>query len=115
MRVTLLFPDLNRNKSYKSAARKFHVYINSKKIYEINQNCVLFGDIEVELGDKIFIQKRFGGSSLVDSSFYYVVGRDTADLTNQKKQTKTVYVDVINDGVLQVLDDSDFTNAIVAA
>tara|TARA_R110001606_G_scaffold399171_1_gene581281 strand:- start:9731 stop:10087 length:357 start_codon:yes stop_codon:yes gene_type:complete len=112
MKLDLVFPDINRNKRYKAAARNYAVYVNSKKIYQINQDDSKMGSIEVSEGDKIFIQKRF--FKKVDSSFYYTVGDNTAELINQQKKKKHTYVDT-SDGVLFVLDDIDFNKVIGVA
>ena len=113
MKLELVFPDVNRTKSYKSEARNYAIFVNSKKIYQVNQNDSKTGSLEVELGDKVFIQKRFG-RNIIDASFYYIVGDTTAELINQQKKKKHTYVDT-SDGVLFVLDDIDFNKVIGVA
>lgn len=111
MKLTVVFPDLNRNKSYDSDKRKFILYVNTnEQKYTINMNNPLDGDIEVELGDNIYVEKKFGYSKSLDSVFYYKVGAPTAELINQKGRTKRVPVS-ISDGVLHILDDIDFKTA----
>tara|TARA_R110000744_G_scaffold342771_2_gene447964 strand:- start:933 stop:1277 length:345 start_codon:yes stop_codon:yes gene_type:complete len=113
MKLDLVFPNVNRTKSYKSEARNYAVFVNSKKIYQVNQNDSKTGSLEVELGDKVFIQKRFG-RNIIDASFYYIVGDTTAELINQQKNKKHVYTNA-SEGVLFVLDDIDFNKAIRVA
>ena len=110
MKLTLVFPDPNRRKSYKSVMRKYHVFINGVSTFQVDQDSVLSGEIEVEPGDKIFVKKLFAWSSL-DASFYYKVGEKTAELINQQDEKKYVYVD-IQDDVLFILDDIDFKKAV---
>ena len=114
MELTLIFPDPNRKKSYKSALRKYNVYINGKNILTINQDCVLEGTIEVKEGDKIYVEKRFAWSNK-DAHFYYKVGEPTAELVNQQEKKKHVYTDAANTNVLFILDDLDFKKAINVA
>ena len=115
MKLVLVFPDLNRFKSYKSDKRKFNLYVNTdEQKYTIDMNSALNGEIDVKFGDNIFVEKRFGFSKKRDSSFYYKVGQDTAELTNQQGKKKNVPVN-IDDGVLHILDDNDFKKAIHVA
>lgn len=110
MKLTLVFPNPNRNKSYKSKMRKFHVFINGVSTFQVDQDSVLNGEILCEENDKIFVKKLFAWNSF-DASFYYKVGEKTAELINQKGDVKHVYVDV-QDGVLHILDDNDFKKAV---
>lgn len=114
MELTLVFPDPNRRKSYKSNLRRFTVFKNSKQTFIIDQDSVLSGTIEVELGDKIFVDKRFAYHNK-DATFYYIVGESTAELINQQGKKKNVYVDAMESGVLHILDDNDFKKAVHVA
>lgn len=113
MKLELVFPNVNRNKSYTSNLRRFTVFVNSKQRFVIDQDSVLNGEIEVNEGDKIYIEKRFAYKNK-DSHFYYIVGQNRAELvkgTLDYAKKKYVAVD-ISDGVLHVLDDNDFRKAV---
>ena len=111
MNLTLIFPDVNRKKTYNSPLRKYNVYLNSSPVFELNQDSAREGELNVKDGDKIYITKRFGYNKKVDSHFYYIVGQDRAELMNQDGKKKYVAVDV-EDNMLFVLDDNDFKKAI---
>ena len=64
MILTLVFPNPNRKKSYQSSMRKYHVFINGRSTFQIDQDSVLNGDIVCKKGDKIFVKKLFAWSSL---------------------------------------------------
>ena len=112
MKLTLVFPDLNRNKSYKSDKRKFNLFVNTnEQKFTITTDCPSDGNLDLKLGDNIYVEKRFGYSKSIDSSFYYKVGASTAELKNQNGEKKNVPVN-ITDGVLHILDDNDFKKAL---
>tara|TARA_R110000744_G_scaffold47930_3_gene105232 strand:+ start:388 stop:732 length:345 start_codon:yes stop_codon:yes gene_type:complete len=113
MKLTLIFPNVNRSKSYTSNHRRYTVWINSKQTFVIDQDSPRDGEVEVKEGDKIFIDKRFAYRNK-DASFYYIVGDSTAELINQEGKKKNVYVN-ISQGVLHILDDLDFKKAIHVA
>jgi hypothetical protein len=113
MILTLVFPNVNRNKSYTSPLRRFNCWINSNEnSFTVDQDTALHGEVVCKEGDKIYIEKRFGNA--IDSKFYYIVGNKHAELTNQQGNKKLVWVDALNNGVLHVLDDNDYKKAIRA-
>ena len=114
MKLELVFPSPNRRKTYNSNMRRFTCWVNSKQVLTIDQDSTLNGVLDVEIGDKIFIDKRFAYRNK-DASFYYIVGEPTAELINQQGKKKNVYTDANNSGVLFVLDDNDFKNAVNVA
>lgn len=109
MKLTLVFPDVNRNKSYKSKMRRYTLWINTIETFVIDQDSALDGEVEVELGDFLYVEKRFRYHNK-DATFFYSVGNSFAQLINQDGKKKNVPVSIEN-GVLHILDDNDFKKA----
>lgn len=108
MNITLVFPNVNRNKSYTSHLRKFYTWVNRcEQPLVVDQDSDSVHSLACNEGDWIYIEKTFAFNQK-DSKFYYKVGQETATLENSKGEKRTVFVDVLNDGVLYVLDDNDF-------
>ena len=110
-KITLVLPDINRNKSYNSIDRTYSVSVNGVLKFVATQNDGTTFDIEVNQGDEIMVIKRFR-NKLPDSIFGYVVGDQIASLRNQKGTFKTFVTD-LQRGVLFVYDDIDFNSIVV--
>ena len=106
VKMTLVLPDLNRFKSYKSNERTFEVLVNGVSKFKVNQDDGQVFDIELPMGTLIQVIKRFR-NKVADSVFAYKVGESTAILRNQKGKFKQFLAELDGD-VLFVCDDNDF-------
>lgn len=108
VKMTLVLPDLNRFKSYKSNERAYEIILNAEMKFKVRQDEGQVFDIDVPMGSLIQVVKRFG-TRVGDSVFAYRVGEATAVLRNQKGKFKQFVADLDGD-VLFVYDDNDFNS-----
>tara|TARA_R110002050_G_scaffold135505_1_gene258156 strand:+ start:1658 stop:2011 length:354 start_codon:yes stop_codon:yes gene_type:complete len=104
--LTLVLPNINRNKSYDSDARRYKISINGTLKFVATQESGRLQNLKVNQGDVIVVAKHFGTMS-ADSVFRYVMGEEVASLRNQQGKFKTYLADFQED-VLFVQDDIDF-------
>jgi hypothetical protein len=104
--LTLVLPDLNRNKSYVDDKRRFKISINGVLKFVLVRQSGRIANINVNEGDEIVVAKHYG-TMRADSVFRYVMGEQHAFLRNQQGKFKTFLADFQED-VLFVQDDNDF-------
>lgn len=108
VKMTLVLPDINRNKRYKSERRAYEIILNGALKFKVRQDEGQVFDIDVPMGSLLQVVKRFDGRG-GDSVFAYKVGDATAILRNQKGKFKQFLADLDGD-VLFVYDDNDFNS-----
>lgn len=106
VKMTLVLPDLNRFKSYRSEERTFELLIDDVSTFKINQDDGQVFDVDVPMGALIQVVKRFRDKR-ADSVFAYRLGEKTAMLRDQNGNFKQCLASLDGD-VLFVYDDNDF-------
>lgn len=106
VKMTLVLPDLNRFKSYKSKERTFELLIDDVSTFKVDQDDGQVFDVDVPMGALIQIVKRFRNKP-ADSVFAYRLGEKTAMLRDQNGKFKECFPSLDGD-VLFVYDDNDF-------
>ena len=104
--LTLVLPNINRNKTYDSGARRYKISVNGTLKFVATQDSGRLQNLKVDQGDVIVVAKHFGTKD-ADSVFRYVMGEETALLRNQQGKIKMYFADFQED-VLFVQDDIDW-------
>ena len=106
--LKIIFPNLNRNKSYHDKSRKFKLFVDEELIVTLNQHSARVYTDKFKLRSLIKVEKIYGVNSKPDSTFEYRIGNNFAILTNQSGFKKRVEVDFSLDNTLKIRDDIDF-------
>jgi translation initiation factor IF-1 len=106
--LTLILPDLNRNKAYVDDKRRFKISINGALRFVLIRQSGRMANIKVNQGDEIMVSKHYG-TMRADSVFRYVMGEQIGFLRNQQGKIKNFLAEFQED-VLFVYDDNDFNS-----